>query len=95
MLCCQSISHCSLGLSYKDFTFDFHLDGVQIEQVHEFKHLGLLVQEKEVASITKVHSRIDRATVAIASLKGCLWKVNMSIKTKSCLFRTQILPILP
>uniref|UniRef100_A0A914X7K8 Reverse transcriptase domain-containing protein n=1 Tax=Plectus sambesii TaxID=2011161 RepID=A0A914X7K8_9BILA len=48
---------------------NIHLNGVQIEQVQEFKYLGLLVQEKKVASTTKVHSRIGQATAAFALLK--------------------------
>uniref|UniRef100_A0A8C9V5H6 Reverse transcriptase domain-containing protein n=1 Tax=Scleropages formosus TaxID=113540 RepID=A0A8C9V5H6_SCLFO len=38
---------------------NIHLDGIQIEQVQEFKCLGSLVQEKKVASTTKVHKIIS------------------------------------
>ena len=73
-----------------------HFEGVQIEQVQEFKYLGSLVQEKKVASTAEIHSRIGQAAAAFASLKWCLWKRdNISLKTKIRLFRTLILPILP
>lgn len=71
------------------------LNGTQIEQVHEFKYLGSIVQEKKVASVSEVHSRIGQAAAAFASLRWCLWKKsNISLITKIRLFRTLILPIL-
>uniref|UniRef100_A0A914XBV3 Reverse transcriptase domain-containing protein n=1 Tax=Plectus sambesii TaxID=2011161 RepID=A0A914XBV3_9BILA len=72
-----------------------HLNGVQIEQVREFKYLGSLVQEKKTASSVKVYSWIGQATAAFASLKWCVWKkLNISAKTKIHLFRSLVLPIL-
>uniref|UniRef100_A0A914XPG8 Reverse transcriptase domain-containing protein n=1 Tax=Plectus sambesii TaxID=2011161 RepID=A0A914XPG8_9BILA len=72
-----------------------HLNGVQIEQVREFKYLGSLAQEKKTASSAEVYSRIGQATAAFASLKWCIWKKpNISVKTKIRLFRTLVLPIL-
>lgn len=71
------------------------LEGMQIEQVREFKYLGSLVEERKVAATSEIHSRIGQATVAFASLKWCLWKrAKISLKTKIRLFRTLILPIL-
>ena len=46
-----------------------HLEGVQIEQVREFKYLGALIAEKKVACTSQVHSRIGQAAAAFASLK--------------------------
>ena len=72
-----------------------HFEGVQIDQVQDFKYLGSLVQEKKVASAAEIHSRIGQAATAFASLKWCLWKrTNITTKTKVRLFRTLILPIL-
>ena len=72
-----------------------YLNGVQIEQVTEFKYLGSLIHEKKIASTTEINSRIGQAAAAFASLKWCLWKrTNISTKTKIRLFRTLILPIL-
>ena len=71
------------------------LEGIQIEQVREFKYLGSIVQERKVAATSEIHSRIGQATVAFASLKWCLWrKAKITVKTKIRLFRTLILPIL-
>jgi hypothetical protein len=71
------------------------LDGVQIEQVKEFKYLGSLVQEKTIAASSEVHSRIGQATSAFASLRWCVWrKSNITLATKIRLYRTLVLPIL-
>ena len=61
----------------KVLTSDFsppniQLDGVQIEQVREFKYLESLIQEKKIAATTGVFCRIGHASAAFASLKLCL-----------------------
>ena len=71
------------------------LEGALIEQVREFKYLRSLLQEKKVVATSEIHNRIGQAAAAFASLKWCLWKrTNISIKTKTRLFRSLILPIL-
>ncbi|EYC27241.1 hypothetical protein Y032_0009g600 [Ancylostoma ceylanicum] len=49
-----------------------YLEGVQLEQVQEFKYLGSLSEEKKVAATAKVNSRIGKASAAFASLKWCV-----------------------
>ena len=72
-----------------------HLEGTQIEQVREFRYLGSLVQESQIAATSEILSRIGQATTAFASLKWCLWKrAKISIRTKIRLFRALILPVL-
>lgn len=34
------------------------LDGIQLEQVQQFKYLGSLIEQKKVASTAEIHSRI-------------------------------------
>lgn len=45
-----------------------HLEGVQIEQVKDFKYLGSLVQEKKIALTTDVLSQIGQAIEVFTSL---------------------------
>lgn len=72
-----------------------HLEGVQIEQVQEFKCLGSLVQDMKIASTADIRSRIGRATMAFASVRWSLWrKYNISMETKICLYRMLTLSIL-
>ncbi|XP_023231892.1 uncharacterized protein LOC111631815 [Centruroides sculpturatus] len=72
-----------------------YLNGVQIEQVQEFKYLGSLIKEKKVASSNETHARIGQAAHAFASLKWFVWrKNNISLMTKIRLFRTLVIPIL-
>ncbi|EYC02030.1 hypothetical protein Y032_0102g3441 [Ancylostoma ceylanicum] len=49
-----------------------YLEGVQLEQVQEFKYLGSLLEEKKVAATIEVNSRIEKASAAFASLKWCV-----------------------
>ncbi|EYC03920.1 hypothetical protein Y032_0091g2500 [Ancylostoma ceylanicum] len=49
-----------------------YLEGVQLEQVQEFKYLGSLLEENEVAATAEVNSRIGKASAAFASLKWCV-----------------------
>ena len=49
-----------------------HLNGVEIEQVTDFKYLGSLIHDKEIVSTTEINSRIGQAAAVFASLKWCL-----------------------
>ncbi|EYC33440.1 hypothetical protein Y032_0002g801 [Ancylostoma ceylanicum] len=73
-----------------------YLEGVQLEQVQEFKYLGSLLEEKKVAATAEVNSsRIGKASAAFASLKWCVWNKNgIWLTTKMRLFRTLVMPIL-
>ncbi|EYB95097.1 hypothetical protein Y032_0164g3565 [Ancylostoma ceylanicum] len=49
-----------------------YLEGVQLDQVQEFKYLGSLLEEKKVAATAEVNNRIGKASAAFASLKWCV-----------------------
>ncbi len=74
---------------------NMYFEGIQIDQVQNFKYLGSLVQEKKIAVVAEVQCRIGQATAVFTSLKWCLWKkANITIATKMRLFWTRIIPIL-
>jgi len=70
------------------------LRGELIEQVEEFKYLGSLIPAASVAATKDVTARIGSAQAAFASMRWCLWKKNVSLKTKMRIFNATILPIL-
>ncbi|EYB96255.1 hypothetical protein Y032_0152g2888 [Ancylostoma ceylanicum] len=71
------------------------LEGVQLEQVREFKYLVSLLEDKKIAATAEVNSRIGKDSTAFISLKWSVWKKNsISLTTKMRLLRTLVLPIL-
>ncbi len=50
-----------------------------------YKYLGSMIQEKKIAAVAEVQSRIGHAAAVFASLKWCLWK-KADIATKMRLF---------
>ena len=68
------------------------LDGVQLEQVPQFKYLGSIIREGKVAASEDVKSRIGAAATAFGAPTWCLWrKTNISLETKMRPYRSLIL----
>jgi hypothetical protein len=71
------------------------LDGVQLEQVNEFKYLGSIIQEQKIASTNDIQTRIGLAATAFGTLTWCLWKKrNISIATKMRIYQSLVLSVL-
>ncbi len=66
-----------------------------IRSVQNFKYLGSMVQEKKIAAVAAVQSRIGQEAAVFASLKWCMWKkADITFAIKMRLFRSLIIPIL-
>ncbi len=66
-----------------------------ISSVQNYKYLGSMIQEKKIAAVAEVQSRIGHAAAVFASLKWCLWKkADITIAIKMHLFRSLIILIL-